>query len=88
MYGSASDRMRLVPKSHAETFWNGPGASDPPADLDHVVAAGRVSFAADASGAEISVRGWPELTRETDQGDWIGDYSDHACLLFDVTGTQ
>ena len=87
MYGFHRDRMRLVPKSHAVTFWNGPGASDPPVDLDHVVAADHVSFGADANGAEIRVRGWPELASDTEQGDWIRDYSDHACQLFEVAGT-
>ncbi len=88
MYGSRPDNMSLRPKSHPVTFWNGPGSSDPPADLDHVIAARHVEFAADATGAQVQVLGWPEEITDNDKASWIADFSDHALLKFTVTGTN
>jgi hypothetical protein len=88
MYGSRWDSMSLRPKSHQATFWNGPGSSDPPADLDHVIAANHVQLATDANGAQVQVLGWPEETTDNDMATWIADFSDHALLKFTVTGTN
>lgn len=83
MYGSRFDDMPLRTKTHAVTFWNGPGSSDPPVDIDHVVAASNVQFAP-VGGAEVEVKGWPELATPGQQGDWIRRFSDHAILRFTV----
>jgi hypothetical protein len=77
--------MSLRPKSSAATFWNGPGSSDPPSDLDHVVAASQITLAQDANGAEVEVLGWADAA---DAATWIHDYSDHSLLRFTVTGVQ
>jgi hypothetical protein len=90
MYGSQFDNMPVRSKTHAATFWNGPGSSDDPSDLDHVVAADRVNLApiAGAAAAEIAVKGWPEEADDIKKGEWIRDFSDHAALRFTVTGAN
>jgi len=88
MYGSNWDRMPIREKTHPTTFWNGPGSSDPPSDIDHVAAAERIQFAATAGGAEIEVKGWPEEATDAAKAQWIADFSDHALLRFEVTGAQ
>lgn len=60
MYESRFDEMRLLAKSAPATFWNGPGSSDPPSDLHHVLAASHVTFEALSGDAVIEVTGWPE----------------------------
>jgi hypothetical protein len=85
MYGSGYDHMPLRAKTHQATFWNGPGSTDHPSDLDHVAAAERVHFAP-VNGAEIAVKGWPEEPTDAAKGHWIDDYSDHAALRFTITG--
>lgn len=87
MYASRWDRMPLRPKTHDVTFWNGPGASDPPVDIDHVAAATRVQFS-QVDGAEIEVKGWPEEDTDADKGRWIREFSDHALLRFTVIGAH
>ena len=89
MYGSRWDLMPVREKTHPTTFWNGPGSSDDPSDLDHVAAAERVQFAPVAgagNGAEIEVKGWPEEATDAAKGQWIRDFSDHALLRFEVVG--
>lgn len=85
MYGSGFDQMPVRAKTHPATFWNGPGSSDPPSDLDHVAAANRINFAP-VSGAEVAVKGWPEEATDAAKGQWIADFSDHAAVRFTVTG--
>lgn len=36
------------------------------------------------NGADIQVRGWPELGSDTDKGRWIEQFFDHALLRFTV----
>lgn len=88
MYSSRHDQMRVRPKTAEATFWNGPGSSSPPVDLDHVVAANRVAFEQDQDGNEVEVKGWPEATTDVDRKAWINDFSDHALLRFTVTGAE
>ena len=76
--------MRLLPKTHDVTWWNG-GDNLEPSDLDHVVGGDQVQFA-DQNGSLVAVRGWPELADEADQIDWINDHSDHGLLFFEITG--
>jgi hypothetical protein len=87
MYGSRFDHMPVRDKTREHTFWNGPGTSDPPSDIDHVAAAERIQFAP-VNGAEVEVKGWPEEPSPEAMGNWIGDFSDHALLRFEVTGVQ
>ena len=86
MYGSRFDALVLLEKTADATFWNGPGSSDPPADIDHVVAASRVHFAALAGDKTVEVKGWPELDTDLAKQAWIRRYSDHALLRFTVEG--
>jgi hypothetical protein len=88
MYGSQFDQMPVRVKSQPHTFWNGPGSSDPPVDLDHVIAAERINFEAVAgtANAEVEVKGWPEETTDVARAAWIAAFSDHAALRFTVTG--
>ncbi len=85
MYGSSRDGMPIREKTHPNTFWNGPGSSDPPSDIDHVAAAAQIQFA-QVGGADVEVKGWPEETTPARQAKWIRDFSDHALLRFRVTG--
>ena len=86
MYESRFDELVLLDKTADATFWNGPGSSDPPADIDHVVAASRVHLAMVGQGQSVEVKGWPELTTDTAKGDWIRRFSDHALLRFTIEG--
>ena len=82
MYGSRFDHMPVWSKTHPETFWNGPGTG-PTSDIDHVAAATRVNFA-QVNGADIEVKGWPELATDAEKGRWIDQFSDHAILRYTV----
>ena len=88
MYGSSRDKMPVRDKTHLATFWNGPGSSDDPSDIDHVAAAEQIQFKAVGNNAAIEVKGWPEKLTPQEQGEWISDFSDHALLRFEVTGVQ
>ena len=87
MYGSSYEEMPIRPKTHPATFWNGPGSSDDPTDIDHVAAASHVEFA-QVAGADIEVKGWPEKGTDAAKATWIKDYSDHALLRFTVSGAR
>lgn len=52
-------------------------------NLDHVVAADHLQFTQFA-GADVSVRGWPQLATEQEQRNWITGFSDHALLYLEV----
>lgn len=86
MYGSRFDELVLLEKSAEATFWNGPGASDPPSDIDHVVAASRITLEKLPGGASVAVKGWPELGSDEEKAEWIRRFSDHALLRFTVEG--
>ena len=86
MYGSRFDDLVLLGKTSEATFWNGPGSSDPPADIDHVVAASRVRFAPVSGDKSVAVKGWPELPSDSEKLAWIRRFSDHALLRFTVEG--
>ena len=80
--GSKKVKMTRLRKNKPHTWWNGPGAL-PPSNLDHVVAASHLKFK-QFGGADVDVRGWPELETEEEQVEWIEKYSDHALLFFQV----
>lgn len=86
MYESRYDELVLLQKNADATFWNGPGSSDPPSDIDHVVAASRVNMATLAEGGSVAVKGWPELATDDEKAAWIRRFSDHALLRFTVEG--
>ena len=86
MYESRYDELVLLEKTADSTFWNGPGSSDPPADIDHVVAASRVNLATLPAGQTVEVKGWPELETDAEKGEWIRRFSDHALLRFTIEG--
>ena len=88
MYQSRFDDLVLLKKTSNATFWNGPGSSDPPADIDHVVAASRVHVAKLPNGDSVQVKGWPELTTDAEKAAWIRRFSDHALLRFTIQGAD
>src|SRR5690606_35744036 len=75
--------MRLLSKSAGATWWNGPGSSYAPSDLDHAFASNHLQFTP-FDGAEIAVRGWPEEPTDAAKQDWIDRHSDHALLYGEV----
>jgi len=79
VYGGVKVGMRLLSKTHDVTWRSETMRSN----LDHVVAADHLQFR-QFSGADVAVRGWPELASEQQQRDWIADFSDHALLFFEV----
>ncbi|MBN1491919.1 MAG: endonuclease/exonuclease/phosphatase family protein [Phycisphaerae bacterium] len=76
-------KMKMLTKDGPETWSNGSKSSLQPANLDHVVAANHLSFAA-FGGAEVTLRGWPKESSTAKQDTWIKDYSDHALMYFEV----
>ncbi len=76
-------QMRVLSKSAPHTWSNGSQSSTPPSDLDHVVAADHLTFKK-FGGAEVDVRGWPELGTDAERDDWIEKFSDHGLLFFVV----
>ena len=75
-------KMNRLHKNQPHTWWNGPGGL-PPSNLDHVIAASHLQFKK-FGGAEVDVRGWPQLATEAEQTEWIRNFSDHALLFFQV----
>ena len=78
-YAGRKVGMRLLTKTHDRTWRSASQQSN----LDHVVAADHLQFT-QFVGADVSVRGWPELGTEAEQRQWIEDFSDHALLYFEV----
>lgn len=75
--------MRLLTKSAPNTWSNGSKSSIPPSNLDHVVAADHLVFT-QFNGSDVAVRGWAEKTTPQAQDEWIGQYSDHSLMYFEV----
>jgi endonuclease/exonuclease/phosphatase family metal-dependent hydrolase len=73
--------MKLLNKTHPNTYFNGSNGTYPPSNLDHVFATKNINFR-DQDGAPIKVGGWNEAA---DPDLWIQEYSDHAFLYFEVT---
>jgi hypothetical protein len=81
-----SRNMKVLPKSKNVTWWNGsakPGRSN----LDHVVAANGLQFTDFGGGNMVKVIGWHEKDTPAKQKNWIGRYSDHAMLYFEIKTT-
>jgi hypothetical protein len=78
-YAAGKTDMRVLTKT-ADFTWHGDGKMR--SNLDHVVASNQIEFE-QFGGRDIKVRGWPELP-ESEQGDWVKKFSDHALLYFEV----
>ena len=52
-------------------------------DLDQVVAAEHLKFKK-YGDADVTVKGWPELTSKAEQADWNKKYSDHGLIYLEV----
>ena len=75
--------MRILNKDEDFTWWNGPGTSLPKSNLDHVVASNHLQFK-QFNGADVRVDGWPKESTDTKAGQWIGKFSDHGLMVFEV----
>jgi len=80
---AARVKMKPLTKDAPATWWNGSSSRYKPADLDHVVASEHLEFKG-FSGADVTVRGWPEEQTEAKQDRWIRDFSDHGLLYLEV----
>ena len=78
--------MVRLPKTHDTTFSNGSTSSYAPADLDHVFATETLTFVDQGQGAKVHVGGWAVEPEDASRADWIARFSDHAPLMFTVTG--
>ncbi len=76
-------QMRILTKTAPFTWSNGSKSKYAPSNLDHVVAADHLKFK-NLGGAEVAVRGWPELSTDAKKDAWIDKYSDHGLLYFEV----
>jgi hypothetical protein len=76
--------MRRLAKTKETTWWNGPGTSLVPSNLDHVVASDHLKFKTFSPNAQIDVRGWASLATDAEKKNWITEYSDHSLLFFQV----
>ncbi|RNJ63268.1 MAG: endonuclease/exonuclease/phosphatase family protein [Porphyrobacter sp. IPPAS B-1204] len=78
-------KMRKPTTSHPHTFFNGSTSSLPPSELDHVFVAQHVELDRSA-GYEVEIGGWAKLASNAERDDWIERFSDHAPLIFTVSG--
>jgi endonuclease/exonuclease/phosphatase family metal-dependent hydrolase len=80
--------MRRLEKTHPASWFNGSKSSLPPSNLDHVYATDNLKFRSfrrtDGDAAEVSVRGWVDQPTDAAKDAWIGRYSDHSLLYFEV----
>lgn len=81
--------MRRLPKSHDATFFNGSTSSIPPSNLDHVYASSNLQFKkfphpTNGTQVEVDVRGWVNETTNANKDAWIGKFSDHSMLFFEI----
>jgi len=96
-----SVKMRRLFKSTPNTWSNGSASSYSPSDVDHVILSDHMTLkkwtnkdpinedsAAFVPGSsEVDVRGWVDETTVGKQDKWIGKYSDHSYLYFEVNKT-
>lgn len=75
--------MKVLTKTHPNTWSNGTTSTIPDSNLDHVVASDHMKFKL-FSGSEVKLTGWPEATTAAAKNKWIKDYSDHAILYMEV----
>jgi exonuclease III len=82
--GAKKRKMRRLAKTKEMSWWNGPGSSLVPSNLDHVVAADHLKFKSFGPNTQIDVRGWASLTTDPEKLDWIKSYSDHSLMFFQL----
>ena len=84
----ATIAMRRLVKTHDASWFNGSESSLPPSNLDHVYASTNLNFKVfprpDGTDANVSVRGWVDETTTAQKDAWIGKFSDHSLLYFEV----
>lgn len=88
-YASRYYDMVRLPKTYANSWWNGSGSSYDESPLDHCYAARHLSFKlfANKSGtgkSPVDVRGWADKPTTAEKDQWIADYSDHCYLYLEV----
>ncbi|MCZ6652094.1 MAG: hypothetical protein O7D91_03610 [Planctomycetota bacterium] len=76
-------QMRILTKNAPHTGSNGSKSKFAPSNLDHVVAAKHLKFKK-LGGAEVDVRGRPQLPTNAKKDAWIAKFSDHGLLYFEV----
>jgi len=81
--------MRRLSKSHDATFFNGSTSSISPSNLDHVYASNSIQFkkfphATNGTQVEVDVRGWVNEPTIANKDAWIGKFSDHSLLYFEI----
>ena len=81
--------MRRLLKTHETTWFNGSTSSLPPSNLDHVFASSNLAFKSfphSTTGVptEVDVRGWVNEPTDAKKDAWIGKYSDHSLLYFEI----
>ena len=81
--------MRRLPKSHDATFFNGSTSSIPPSNLDNVYASKNLRFktffhSINGTPVEVDVRGWVNEPTAAQKDEWIGKFSDHSLLYFEI----
>lgn len=86
----AKIQMTRLVKTHDATWFNGSGSSLPPSNLDHVYASSNLKFKSfvrpsDGGQASVAVRGWVDEPTPAKKDAWIGRFSDHSMLFFEVT---
>jgi hypothetical protein len=82
--------MTRLMKTHDATWFNGSSSTLPPSNLDHVYASTNLNFRAfvrpsDGGTASVAVRGWVDEPTAAKKDTWIGKFSDHSLLFFEVT---
>jgi hypothetical protein len=80
--------MRRLEKTHDMSWFNGSRSSLTPSNLDNVYASTNLGFRSfrrpDGGTADVDVRGWVDEQTVTGRDAWIGRYSDHSLLYFEV----
>jgi len=82
--------MRRLVKTHDASWFNGSKSSYAPANIDHVFASSNLDFRlfkrSDGTDADVAVRGWVDQSTNAKKDEWIGKYSDHSLLYFEIQG--
>lgn len=80
--------MRRLAKTHELTWFNGSKSSLKPSNLDHVFASSNLKFKTfkrpDGTDSSVAVRGWVQETTDAGKDAWIGRFSDHSLMYFEI----
>jgi len=80
---AAVNGMRLLTKTHTETWWNGKDSWSP-SNPDHVFAADHLTFKGFSGDAEVEVSGWVNKGTAASKRSWINKFSDHSILYGEI----